>query len=263
MTKVQQFLQRIGISPDTPIEHTEQFLGQIQTNCVLSIAYENLDILAGRALDLSPDALFNKIVLHHRGGYCFEVNGLLAYMLREMGFTVSERFARFLRGESTVPMRRHRIVIVTLNGTDYLLDIGVGQIAPRLPLQVVEGEVQTQNDERYRFRKDPVHGWVLCDLYHDSWRDYICFTDDPAYDIDFVQPSFFCEAHPDSIFNKKPMLAIKTPDGRRTIDGHTYKVFRGEILVHVEEAISESRMAELLQKEFQLIDCITILRRLL
>jgi N-hydroxyarylamine O-acetyltransferase len=254
MNKTAQFLQRISMNPDTSIEHTVDFLGLIQTNCVLNIAYENLDILGGRPLDLKPEALFEKIVLHHRGGYCFEVNGLLAYMLREMGFTVTERFARFLRGESTIPMRRHRVVVVTLEGNDYLLDIGVGQTAPRLPLKITEGEIQTQNGETYRFRRDSVHGWVLCDLYQGAWRDYICFTDDLAYEIDFVQPSFFCEAHPDSIFNKKPMLSIKTIDGRRTIDGDTYKVFYGDTLTHIEEGISEERLNELLHREFKLFD---------
>ena len=70
--------------------------------------------------------------------------------------------------------------------------------------------------------------------------------------MDFIQPSFFCEKHPDSVFNKEPMIAIKTPEGRRTIDGRVYKVFVGEELVHIEEDISDVRMAELLAGEFKL-----------
>ena len=70
--------------------------------------------------------------------------------------------------------------------------------------------------------------------------------------MDFVQPSFFCEAHPESVFNKEPMIAIKTEEGRRTIDGHVYKEFHGEKLVHIEEDISDARMAALLENEFEL-----------
>ena len=252
MTDIQLFLQRIELDPATPIDLSLDLLGRIQTACVTSIAYENLDILDQEPLDLTPEALFDKIVLHGRGGYCFELNGLLSCMLRVMGYTVSERFARYLRGEATLPMRRHRIVIVTLGDGDYLCDIGVGQIAPRLPLKIEAGLVQTQNGETYKFEIDPTHGWILYDLHDGSWREYICFTNDPAYDVDFIQPSFYCEAHIDSVFNKDPMIAIKTPAGRKTIDGDVYKVFVGEELEYLEEGISDARYKELLRTEFKL-----------
>ena len=101
-----------------------------------TIPYENLDILAGKPVSLDAEDIYRKIVTEHRGGYCFELNALLHGMLSEMGFAVESRFARYLRGESTIPFRRHRIVVVTLDGTEYMLDIGVGQIAPRLPLKL-------------------------------------------------------------------------------------------------------------------------------
>lgn len=133
MEKISRFFQRIGMDPQTKIENTVDFLGRVQNNCVLYIAYENLDILEGKPLVLTPDALYEKIVIRGRGGYCFELNGLLTHMFREMGFSVSERFARFLRGEQDIPMRRHRVTVVHMADGDYLCDIGVGQIAPRLP----------------------------------------------------------------------------------------------------------------------------------
>ena len=252
MEKISRFLQRIGMDPSTKIEHTVEFLGQIQQNCVLNIAYENLDILAGKPLLLEPEALYEKIVTRGRGGYCFELNGLLTHMLQRMGFAVSERFARFLRGETEVPMRRHRITIVHLADADYLCDIGVGQIAPRLPLRLEENVIQEQNGETYRFTRDPRHGWVLWDLHHEQWREYICFSDDAVYAVDFLQPSFYCEKHPASPFNKHPILAIKTETGRRTVDGCCYKVFEGEDLVHMEENITDERLHSLLVHEFRL-----------
>lgn len=252
MEKISRFFQRIGMDPDTPVEMTVDFLGKVQLHCVLNIAYENLDILENKPLQLTPDALYDKIVHRCRGGYCFELNGLLTHMLREMGFEVSERFARFLRGEPEVPMRRHRVTIVHMPDGDYLCDIGVGLIAPRLPLRIEENTVQEQNGETYRFTKDAHHGWILWDLYRGQWREYICFSDDRVFDVDFLQPSFYCEQHPDSPFNKEYMLAIKTEAGRRTIDGRCYKVFEGEELVHIEENISDERLNSLFENEFRL-----------
>lgn len=250
MTSLQRFFVRIGMEPDTNIEHSAAFLGQLQSNAVQHIAYENLDILVGKPLDLSAGALFEKIVLRGRGGYCFETNGLLADMLRQMGFSVSERFARFLRGETGVPMRRHRLCVVKLPEGDHMCDIGIGQRAPRFPLKIEEDLVQKQNGEIYRFRKDPVHGWVLEEMYHGAWRDYLSFGDDEAFPIDFVQPSYYCEKHPDSVFNKWPKLAIKTVEGRCTVDDRVYKEFLGEELVHMEENISDERFTQLCRQVF-------------
>jgi len=252
MDLIGRFLERIGISPDTAIVPDIGLLGRIQSSCVTHIAYENLDILEGKPLVLTPEALYEKIVIRGRGGYCFELNGLLTYMLREMGYIVTERFARYLRGESEIPMRRHRVVIVHMDDGDYLCDIGVGQVAPRLPLRIAEEDIQTQNGEIYRFTRDVRHGWILWDMHHGQWREYICFNDEAVYDVDFVQPSFYCEKHPDSPFNKTYMLAIKTDDGRRTIDGRCYKVFSGDEVVHIENELSDDALFALFRNEFNL-----------
>ena len=251
MTKTEAFLARIGLS-DTPITHTVAFLGAVQTACVLKIPYENLDILNGRPISLNEADIYRKIVTECRGGYCFELNALLHHMLAEMGFTVNSRFARYLRGESAIPFRRHRIVVVTMeDGEEYMLDIGVGQIAPRLPLHLAEGELQEQNGETYRFEWDASLGWVLWDLHKGQWRRYISFTLEKQVEEDFIPASFWCEKHPDSPFNKDNMIAIKTPDGRRTVDGNVYKEFVGEVCVH-EETMDPARTAQVLDEVFGL-----------
>ena len=54
-----------------------------------SIPFENLDPLMGVPVaDLGPDALFGKLVRRRRGGYCYEQNGLMAYVLSQLGFGV-------------------------------------------------------------------------------------------------------------------------------------------------------------------------------
>jgi len=224
----------------------------VQYAAVTHIAYENLDILDGVPISLDSGSLYEKIVVCGRGGYCFEVNGLLADMLLRMGVAVSERFARYLRGETGVPMRRHRVAIVSCEDGEYMCDIGIGQIAPRYPVKLEEGTVQKQFGEAYRFERDADLGWVLCDFYKGEWRRFFSFTEETNYPVDYIQPSFWCEHHPDSPFNKAPMLSIKTAYGRKTIDGRTYKVFVGDDLTYIEENIDTVRFNELLKDEFLL-----------
>ena len=250
MTKIQAFLERIGLDPDTKIEHTYEFLKKIQYASVTRIAYENLDILEGKPLSLKNEDLFEKIVVRKRGGYCFELNGLLADILEEMGFEVEHRFARYVRGEADIPMRRHRILTVTCEDGRYFCDIGVGDVAPKFPVKMEADLEQPQFEECYRFTKDEIHGWILWDFHKGEWRRFVTFTEEKQYDVDFIQPSFYCEAHPDSVFNKTPMLAIKTEKGRKAINDREYKEFAGTDLVHLEENISDKRFSELLKQEF-------------
>ena len=249
MDKINAFLDRIGLCGEK-VENTLDFLGKVQKACVLTIPYENLDILSGIPVSLDGDAIYNKIVTARRGGYCFELNALLHHMLEAMGFEVRSCFARFLRGESNIPFRRHRIVIVELCGKEYLLDIGVGQIAPRLPLELCEGLVQHQGDETYRFEKDDILGWVLCDLHKGEWRRYICFGSESAFEVDFIPTSFWCEKHPDSPFNKAPMLALKTQEGRKTVDGDSFKIFKGDELVSFIDKLSREQLKCIYSEHF-------------
>ena len=250
MTRIQMFLERIGLPAETKIEQSLELLTRIHYASVTSIAYENLDILYGTPISLDIDDIFQKIVIRKRGGYCFELNALLSYILKEMGFKVKDHFARFVRGESAVPMRRHRILTVECNGERYMCDIGVGQIAPRYPVKMVPGAEQKQFGEGYKFEYDDASGWILYDDIKGEWMPYITFTEEKQYEIDFVQPSFYCEMHPDSVFKKGYMLSIKTEDGRKTMDTTGFKIFKGTELISLEENLSRNRINQIIENEF-------------
>ena len=53
MTRIRKFFSRINLPCDTGISLSYDFLKLVQYNAVKSIAYENLDILAKKPLDLS------------------------------------------------------------------------------------------------------------------------------------------------------------------------------------------------------------------
>jgi len=52
------------------------------------VPFEKLDIHLGLAIKLDEEHLFEKIVTQRRGGFCYELNGLFAWMLRGLGFQV-------------------------------------------------------------------------------------------------------------------------------------------------------------------------------
>ena len=249
---VNLYLERIGMRPED-VSHTYEFLKKMQQNHIYSVPYENLDILNDRPINLEGEALFEKIVTNHRGGYCFELGGAIMMLLKELGFETKSYFGRFLRGEKGIPVRRHRVIVTECQGTRYIIEVGIGIEAPRAPLVLEEGIEQECSNGSFRFSKDDFLGWVLSEKVGEEWTPYYAFTEEEQLDIDFIQPSFYCEKHPASPFNKSPMVAIKTPNGRRAINDHDYKIFENGELIHIEENISDARLYEILKTDFGIV----------
>src|SRR6266540_1131840 len=84
---IQAYLCRIhyrgGLAP------TAAILRELHRAHLLTVPFENLDIHLGRPILLDQEALFDKIVTRRRGGFCYELNGLFALLLRELGFDVT------------------------------------------------------------------------------------------------------------------------------------------------------------------------------
>ena len=220
---VNAYFHRLGLEMPEKIVPDSALLRKLHLAHCTAVPYENLDILRDIPTSLEADALFRKIVTEGRGGLCFELNGSFGNLLRCLGYGVTDYAARYLRGEPTPPMRRHRVMRVQATDGVWLCDVGIGETAQREPIRLVEGLVQEQFGESYRLEKEDFLGWVLWDLYKGSWRKFYSFTEEPQLVADFVALNFYCEKHPESPFNKQEMFALKTLDGRRTLDGNLYR----------------------------------------
>ena len=221
---MKEYLQRIGFDrePKTDFET----LTELQYKHLLTVPYENIDILQNIPLSLDPGDLYDKIAARKRGGYCFELNALFNWLLCEIGFKTVSYFARFLLDEPKIPMRRHRVMRVEINGEYYLADVGVGSITPEIPLKLVENEETEVRGLTYKFIKEDFLGWVLY-VKKDGewdWKKLYSFTEEEQLEIDYVQPNFYCQHSPDSIFKKQNMVAIRTKTGKYTLDGNIFKI---------------------------------------
>ena len=222
---IKAYFDRIGLEMPEKIVPTSELLRKLQFAHCTTVPYENVDMIRGIPTSLEPEALYKKVVENRRGGICFELNGAFGELLRALGYGVTDLAARYLRGENTIPMRRHRVLMVQAIDGLWLADVGIGEVCPREPIALLEGVVQEQFGERYRLRKDTFLGWVLMDEYKGAWRDFYSFTEEPQLMVDYIAPNFYCELHPESPFNKTEMFALKTASGRITLDGHVYKEF--------------------------------------
>ncbi|MCL2158371.1 MAG: arylamine N-acetyltransferase [Oscillospiraceae bacterium] len=215
------YLKRIGFEGEAKADLAT--LSNLQYRHFLSVPYENLDILRNVPLSLETTDLYDKIVVRKRGGYCFELNALFDWLLCEIGFKTKNYFARFLLDEPKIPMRRHRVILVEIEDEIYLSDVGVGSVTPELPLRLVKNEETTIRGLTYMFEKDEFLGWVLNVKRGEKWSQLYSFTADVQLEVDFVQPNFYCQYSPDSVFKKANMVSLRTETGKYTLDANTFR----------------------------------------
>ena len=251
---VKKYLERIGVSPSEVGAPDLASLARLQLAHVLSVPYENVDIIRNIPLSLDEDELFDKFVTRHRGGLCFELNTLFNKLLSSLGYETESYFPRFWRGETGIPIPRHRVIAVKLSGERYLVDVGIGSAAPRFPLLLREGLVQEGFGESYRLERDALFGWMLYEMKDGEWQKYFSFTEECYFDADYVPTLFWCEKHSESKFNKSLMVSLKTDGGRITLDGSTFKIFRGTELTHIEEGLSHKTVCRYLRDKFGMSD---------
>ncbi|PYI55747.1 arylamine N-acetyltransferase family protein [Paenibacillus flagellatus] len=224
---VRAYLDRIGY--DGPLDGSAETLARLQECHLHTVPYENFDILKRIPLSLEIPNLHDKIVRRRRGGYCFELNALFGWLLRGLGYDVTDLMARFWRDEpNPPPKRRHQVLRVAVGDDVYLVDVGVGGIVPRRPVAMVELQEQQQGDERYRLERDPFFGWVLCEFKHGEWSRIYSFTEEPQLPRDYLMATYWCENAPESIFVANPMAAIRTKEGRNTIAGNEFRLFKSD-----------------------------------
>ena len=216
------YFERIGYRG--PVEPTLDVLQELITAHTHSIAFENLDPLLGVPVDdLSPEALVDKLVHRRRGGYCYEHNGLMGYVLEELGFGVRRFAARVVwmhEPGSPVPSQTHTLLGVAPPGAPqlFLVDVGFGGQTPTSPLRLETGSVQRTTHEPYRLqsRGDVL---VLQAEIRGEWQSLYEFATRTAPPIDLLVASWYVSTHPSSHFVTDLIASLVTADGRCNLSG--------------------------------------------
>jgi arylamine N-acetyltransferase len=198
-----------------------------------TIPFENLDPLMGVPVDdLSPEALTDKLVRRRRGGYCFEHNGLMGYVLAAVGFRVRRfggRVVWMAAPGAAMPAQTHTVLAVTLPGSQgsYLVDVGFGGQTPTSPLRIETGSVQQTTREPYRL-EDRGDGLLLRALIRGEWVALYEFVPRTLPEIDLKVASWFVSTYPSSHFVTGLMVARVTDDGRLNLAGRDLTIHRAD-----------------------------------
>jgi arylamine N-acetyltransferase len=216
------YLERVGYRDDAA--PTVQVLQGLVTAHSQTIPFENLDPLLGVPVDdLGPRALIDKLVRRRRGGYCYEQNGLMGYVLAELGYGVQRLAGRvvwMLEPGAPLPAQTHTVLAVTVPDTEgaYLLDVGFGGQTPTSPLRLESGVVQHTAHEPYRL-DDHGDGLLLRALVRDEWRPLYQLSTRPQPQIDLTVGSWYVSTYPSSIFVTGLTVALVINGDRWNLNG--------------------------------------------
>lgn len=216
-----QYFARIGYQGAT--DSTLNVLHALTRAHTQTIPFENLDVYLKKTIQLETEALFNKLVLARRGGYCFEQNGLFLQVLRQLGFNARPLAARVrlrVADRSIMPARTHLFIAVELDKQQWITDVGVGGYSLTQALLWQENLEQDTPHDRRRIVRDG-NRWFHQVWVGDHWQDIYEFWGEEMPLSDQKVASWYTSTYPESSFTKQIMAARASPDGGRVslLDG--------------------------------------------
>lgn len=213
------YLERIGY--DGPVAPTLACLTAIHRAQALTIPYENVDVQLGVTVGQEPAAIFDKVVTRRRGGWCYELNGMLQQALVAAGFDV-RRVAggvhRHERGDAAVG--NHLVLLVRLDRV-YIADLGLGD-GLRDPVPLAEGSyrqgalefgLDRVDDGYWRLTNHPGGDPVAFD-----------FREDPADEELLARQCHRLQTSPESGFVQNLACQRMTTDGLVSLTGRVLAV---------------------------------------
>lgn len=224
----------------------------------LALTFENLDSWCGQTPALTEGAVFNKLVVGGRGGYCFEHNQLFMRVLLTLGFNVQGLAARVIVPDLVLP-RTHKVLLVQLDDEQWLVDVGFGGMTMTAPLRLATEGPQTTPHEPWQLQRSGAN-YLVSAWVQDNWSPKFHFSLETQTPSDYELANWYVATYPTSRFKHDLIAARVADDSRHALLNNRYMQHRlGQASVQT-DVQSAADMAALLQTVFGLnIDSIPAL----
>jgi N-hydroxyarylamine O-acetyltransferase len=261
MPSPERYLARIGLDPDDVDAADFATLERLQRAHVTTVPFETLAITGdphgereGAGVTLTLPHCYETVVERERGGYCFELNGLFGWLLRELGYDVDRIAARVVGedGDDTLPANHHSLLVHL--DEPYVTDVGLGGPRLRRPLPL-DGRVR-EDEAGYAWRvveidrPDVDHAVEQRAPGAAEWSVRYVFETEPRMLSYFAATCDYLQSSPDSPFTGDPVVSIATGRGRTKLTADTVTRFeRGEERA---TTVAPDEWHDVLEREFGL-----------
>lgn len=248
------YLARIGITD--PVAADEASLIRLTRAHLEAVPFENLEVKYElREPSLAPQALFSKIVLNRRGGYCFELNKLFYLLLKAIGFSCYNVPCRVVYNREELRPVSHRATIVTVNAHKWFVDVGYGGAGPKGAIRMDTEDVQSifADDFFVVFDREQEYPgeYVIYRFDNGSPARLITFQDRSWTEADYVTLNSYYATYPRSPFKNRRMLYRCFPWGWISLTDNTLITMKDGIRQTV-ELQTEQQVQEIIADVFSL-----------
>ncbi|MFK7800509.1 MAG: arylamine N-acetyltransferase [Anaerolineae bacterium] len=252
---VQTYLARIKYAGAT--EPTSANLKNIHEAHMLAVPFENLDIHLNRPIILDEERIFNKIVLNNRGGFCYEMNRIQAWLLDQLGFDVKMLSSRSMNAEGVLGIEYDHLMLLVRCPADphpgssipWLADVGWGD-GFLYPKRLDQLNIEQADGSRAHIIKDVGDGFfVLVQQGYDGvWKNQYHFNLQPHAYSEYESACQHHQTSPESHFPKKRVCTLATKTGRITVtEGRFIETING---VKTNTSIKNSEFESVLANRF-------------
>lgn len=222
---VSKYLERIhfegALTPSLSLLH------EIHHRHIEGIPFENINNYLGIPVSLDPDALYEKIIVKKRGGYCYELNGLFHLLLLNLGFDARLLPAKLYENEILLEHSLHSVVHVKFDHQDLLLDVGYGSNGQLYPLIMNEQE-QWQKDNLYKLFKNG--GEIIFSRFKekDDWHQLMKISLDEVNLSFFNLRNLYHQEDNSSIFKRNLMCSLQSKNFVKSIKNSLFSFTQEE-----------------------------------
>ncbi|CAH1575359.1 arylamine N-acetyltransferase family protein [Vibrio rotiferianus] len=244
-TDLKAYLNKIGVTQLLDVSVDTLFV--LHNAQHRRLPFENFDIALGKGISTSEQDIIDKLVYHERGGYCFELNGLLLRVLQQVGFEARPLLGR-VHLSGTPSGRTHQFTLATLGDEKWIVDAGFGSNTPRAPLPFVTNQPIHTDLQTFRFVEDERVGYMLqIQSYDDAnqWIDMYSLDFEHVFDGDIVCGNHYTSTSPNSHFTSSRVAALATDSGIITLLNYSLKYRANGEVVEIELEAGQTYLSAL------------------
>ncbi|NJC95609.1 MAG: arylamine N-acetyltransferase [Anaerolineae bacterium] len=214
-----EYFDRIGYTQ--PINPDVDTLNGLQRAHMQTVPFENLDIGLKRPIRIDEKSIWDKLIDQRRGGFCYELNGLFAWLLKQIGYQVPHLNARVFNRDGNLGIDfDHLALLVQVPGGPgrWLADVGFGDSFIE-PLSFDTKDEQTQGLRAYRLEQT-ADGFIVWQKNYDgTWeRQYFFDLEPHRFPDEYESACLYHQTSPRSSFTRGSIISRATPDGRVSLE---------------------------------------------
>ncbi|XP_075853352.1 arylamine N-acetyltransferase 1-like [Microcebus murinus] len=236
---IEAYFERIGYKNSRKNLDLETLTDILQHH-IRAVPFENLNIHCGETMEFGLQAIFDQVVRKNRGGWCLQVNQLLYWALRTIGFetTTFGGYVYIPEIDQYSSNMIHLVLQVTIGSKKYIVDAGFGfSFQMWQPLELISGQDQPQVPCIFRLREES-GTWYLDQIRREQhvpneeflnselleknkYRKMYSFTLEPQAIENFEPVNTYMQESPTSVFKTTSLCSLQTPEGVHGLVGFT------------------------------------------